>query len=128
MTMTRRTALKASAFAGAAAALPLAAGQAQGRAALVVHDSRLPASRAFLAAHSQGRRLDIAGEDGRFWATVRFGLPHLGLVEGLTRWSDWVQLRGALEERGLRLVSEARLSGQAGGSASLYRWTMRLRG
>lgn len=126
MKLTRRNALKTSAVLGAAAAVPLAASRA-GAVSLVVHDSRLSASRAFLAAQGQGRRLDIAGEEDRFWASVRSGLPHLALVEGLTRWSDWVQLRGALEERGLRLVSETRLDRRSGAD-NLYRWTMRRRG
>ena len=41
------------------------------------------------------------------------------LVEGLTRWSDWVGLRGELERQGLRLVAEHRTPG------GLHRWTMR---
>lgn len=126
MKLTRRSALKTTAVLGAATAIPLA-GDRAGAVSLVVHDSRLPASRAFVATQLQGRRLDIAGEEARFWATVRSGLPHLALVEGLTRWSDWVQLRGALEERGLRLVSETRLDKRSG-AENLYRWTMRLRG
>lgn len=122
MPIDRRTALKAGSLAGAAAALPAAARSATG-AALVVHDSRLAESEAFLAAQS-GSRLDIAREDAARWPLLRAGAPRHARIEGLTRWSDWVQLRSELEARGYRTAGEI----AAGAPRDhLFRWTMRRR-
>lgn len=48
-------------------------------------------------------------------------------VSGLSRWSDWTALRGALEERGLRLEQETRVAGPLSGRDHLFRWTMAAR-
>ncbi|MCP5395417.1 MAG: hypothetical protein H6918_01565 [Sphingomonadaceae bacterium] len=127
MRLSRRTALKAGAALGAAAGIPLAANRAAARPALLVHDSRLAESPAFLASRQGIRRFDMAQEAGSLWANVRRGLTSHGRIEGLTRWSDWVQLRGALEEQGFRMESEQRIPARIAGRNDLYRWTMRPR-
>ncbi|MBD3729327.1 MAG: hypothetical protein IE933_06430 [Sphingomonadales bacterium] len=130
MRLTRRHALTAGAALGAATALPLAGARLAARPALLVHDSRLAESPAFLAAHPATRRFDIAGEAAQQWRGLRGdGLARMarGPVSGLTRWSDWVQLRGALEAQGLRLASERILRPTAGFRHDLVLWAMRPR-
>jgi hypothetical protein len=114
MRMNRRTLLKSGAVAGGIAAAPVAAG-AFIPPALIVFDGRVLSSRAF--AHKMGgRRLDIAQEDILFWRNLR-ATNKGGRIEGLTSWSDWVLVRGLLEEKGLRVKQEAK-------AGKLFRWTM----
>ncbi|NBC36561.1 twin-arginine translocation signal domain-containing protein [Novosphingobium sp. FSY-8] len=124
---SRRSLLKGSALAGAAAALPLASSTAHAAARLVVYDSRVAESRDFAAQHRGGLMLDMAvAHDDRF-ALLRGDLPAITHVEGLTRWSDWLMVRGAMEERGLRLASETRIAAPLTGRDHLFRWALRSR-
>ncbi|WP_338466665.1 twin-arginine translocation signal domain-containing protein [Novosphingobium sp. ZN18A2] len=114
--VSRRSVLKAGAIAGAAAALPLTA--ARGEARVVVYDSRIAGSAAFAG----GRGIDLA----RGILSVRRELarvPRGATIEGLTRWSDWVGLRGMLQDRGFRTVGEVRRDR----AQAHFRWTMRPR-
>jgi hypothetical protein len=79
------------------------------RAELAIYDRRIPESVAFAAeAKAAGARLfDIAEEEARHWRNVRGGLR--APLVGLTRWSDWTILRGALEAQRLRVHREIRL-------------------
>ncbi len=114
MSFTRRSAIKSGA---AVLAVATATGRAAASAqpALVVFDSRIPASRAFAQKYS-GARIDVALEDESFWRTLRAELPK-GTVIGMTGWSDWVMVRGLLEEQGKRMKSETP-------SGAFYRWSM----
>jgi hypothetical protein len=114
MSFTRRSAIKSGA---AVLALTAAGGKAMSapRPALVVFDRRIPASRAF-AQRQSGPRVDVAVEDASFWRTLRTVSPE-GHVIGLTGWSDWVVVRGLLEEKGKRLSSET-------ASGKLFHWAM----
>jgi hypothetical protein len=114
MKINRRNLLKSSAVIGSLATAPLAA-RAINAPALTLFDSRLPASRAF-AGFVGGLKIDIADEDSRMWRTLRNARKN-GRVEGLTSWSDWVLVRGLLEERGLRVKQEKP-------TGKLFRWTM----
>ncbi len=79
---------------------------------LAIYDSRITESRYFAGhAAQQGLRLfDIAGQDDALWRDARagFGRKPREEVIGLTRWTDWVNLRGLLNEQGLRLTREVR--------------------
>jgi hypothetical protein len=70
------------------------------RSAVKLHifDSRFGvAAAAALAYH------DIATEDASLWRASRNLVLQSGdRVTGVTRWSDWVSLRGLFSERGLR--------------------------
>jgi hypothetical protein len=79
------------------------------RKACAVYDSRVAESALFAAeAQASGARpFDIAHEEAAHWRGVRAGLA--GPLIGLTRWSDWTILRGALEAQGRRVRSEVRL-------------------
>lgn len=115
MKLSRRSMLKWGA--AAPVALSGTARAALGPApALIIADSRLPASRAFAAGHS-APVIDVAHEDARFWSTLRSAAPQGGVV-GLTSWSDFVIVRGALEGQGKRLKSQSR-------EGRLFRWEMR---
>jgi hypothetical protein len=106
MNVTRRLVLKGALLAAASACA--ATGRAAGMPSepMVVYDSRLPQSRELLRQNS-GRAIDVADEHANFWRTLRGTAPR-GRVVGLTSWSDLVQVRGLLEEKGLRLRAEAR--------------------
>jgi hypothetical protein len=114
MSFTRRSAIKSGA---AVLALAAAASKAAAAAppALIVFDSRIPASCAFAQRHI-GPRIDVAKEDASFWRQLRADTP-TGSVVGMTGWSDWVVVRGLLEEKGKRLKSET-------ASGKLFHWTM----
>jgi hypothetical protein len=111
--------LKGGALAGSALAIPAFAMESQ-RLPLVIFDSRIAESLAFAATQAGPRRLDLAGGTEATWRAL--GSPHR--VTGLTRWSDWTALRGALEEQGLRLSEETRAAGPLSGRTHLFRWTM----
>ncbi len=120
--VTRRGVLQGGALAGAALAVP-AAGAALRDAALVVYDSRLPASLAFARTVGSVRTLDLAGEHAALFAGLRGPLPPGRAVEGLTRWSDWTGVRKELERQGWRVSAEA----PVGHGQHLFRWTMQPR-
>ena len=106
MRLTRRTFV----VSGGAAVSLMGTGAwaaAQSGPALVIYDSRLPRSVAF-ARSIAAERLDIAGEGARRWNTLRKALPP-GRIIGLTRWSDYVLVRGFAEEQRKRLTREERL-------------------
>lgn len=75
-------------------------------AGIVIYDSERPASRAFARSSAAPRRIDLAEEARTNWRAVR-SLSRGEGVAGYTPWNAYVTARGWLEERGLRLVSEA---------------------
>jgi hypothetical protein len=106
MNLSRRNMLKAS------GALALASGAGvraaiRRDAVLAVYDSRLPESCAFAqhAAAAGVALVDVADADQTRWRTLR-AAPKQGRIIGLTRWSDYVVARGALEDQRKRLRSE----------------------
>ena len=104
MNITRRSLLKC-ALVGAAAVLGTSRTRPES-GALLVYDSRLPQSLALKHGHA-GRSIDLAREHANMWGNLR-RLRSSGRVVGLTSWSDLVQVRGLLEERGSRLRAQAR--------------------
>ena len=114
---TRRHVLKGAVVAGAVAAVPPGAMRASG-AEVRVFDSRLGLSRAF----GNVTDVDLARGAAATRAAL-LALPQGAAVEGLTRWSDWIAVRGLLAERGWRTHTESR----APGPGNLFRWAMRPR-
>lgn len=111
------------ALAGAAVMAPLAAIPAiAAELRLAVYDSRVAASRSF--AIGAAGTFDIAGQDAMHWRDARSRLAAMARngASGVTRWSDWVNLRGLLAERGLRVAHEIHLGN------GLFAWTMLPRG
>lgn len=115
--MGRRTFIALSAGAGV---LPFVGKQAVAgeTSRLAIYDSRIPVTR--YPATATGRSFDIAGQDAAHWRDAR---RHLAAMTGdgatgVTRWSDWVNLRGLLAERGLRVASETHLG------HGVFAWTM----
>jgi hypothetical protein len=119
MRTSRRGLLKGGALAGAVAAVPVAVRAAE-VAALVVYDSRLAESASFAG----GQGIDLAAMSLR---EAHAALAGAARVEGLTRWSDWIVLRGLLEEQGLRRTAETRASAPLSGHDGLLRWSMAAR-
>lgn len=111
------------ALAGSVAMAPLVGIPAiAAEARFAIYDSRIAASRSF--ATRAARTFDIAGQDDVHWRDARARLAamaHDGAT-GVTSWSDWVNLRGLLAERGLRVAHETHLGN------GLFAWTMRPRG
>jgi hypothetical protein len=116
MKLTRRTLLKSALVVGTTAvgtqrvltAAPAPLG-------LRVFDSGLPSSRAWLS-HQTGPAIDVDNERRSRWAYLRSFEP-CGVVSGLTSWSDFVQVRGVLQEKGKRLRLESR-------RGELFYWEM----
>ena len=123
MQVSRRTMLKGGAFtslaAGSAIAAPVMAARMQ-PLPLVIFDSRIAESVAFSATQTGIRKLDLADGIAATWRAL--GSP--AHVTGLTRWSDWTALRGALEEQGLRTQTERRIAAPLSGRDHLFRWSM----
>ena len=104
MNITRRSLLKCALV--AAAAVPGTSRLRPEPGVLLVYDSRLPQSLALQQSHA-GRAIDLAHEHANRWGNLRRLRPD-GRVVGLTSWSDLVQVRGLLEQRGSRLRAQAR--------------------
>lgn len=119
MRVSRRSMLKGGALAGSALAMPAIAMEMQGFP-VVVFDSRIAESVAFAVAQAGAKTIDMAHGAEAGWRAL--GDP--GRVTGLTRWSDWTALRGALEEKGLRTIDEVRAAAPLSGRDHLFRWTM----
>lgn len=119
MQVSRRAMLKGGALATSAIAMPAAAMEMQATP-LVIFDSRIPESIAFAATQAGLRTIDLAQGTEAAWRAL--GNP--SRVNGLTRWSDWTALRGALEEQGLRAQDEARAPAPLSGRDHLFRWSM----
>ncbi|HWU02638.1 MAG TPA: hypothetical protein VN222_07875, partial [Novosphingobium sp.] len=110
------------------AAMPLATGaSAAVTTRLVVFDSRIPESLDFASRQPGAARIDMAQLHADGWAMLRGKWPEYGAIDGMTRWSDWVVLRGELEARGLRASAENRSSAPLSGRDHLFRWAMRQR-
>ena len=118
MKLTRRTMLKSALIAAAAATQAgrsVAAGSGAALIAWRVFDSRRPPSRAWLGFDAE-RVIDVAPDAANRWVRLRALNPE-GRVAGMTTWSDFVQVRGLLQEKGRRLRVEER-------SGDLFYWEM----
>jgi hypothetical protein len=103
MKLSRRTLIKAAGVVTATSGASVAV-MAKAQSQLVVFDSRKAASRNFATLHVASR-IDVAKEDVHFWRSLRSAREYNRIV-GATAWSDWVIVRGFLEESGKRLVRE----------------------
>jgi hypothetical protein len=83
--------------------------------ALVLIDARSASSQAFKHAFTCDW-IDVSQEERIGWRRLR-GWGGAGRVAGLTRWSEYLQARAVLEERGLRVRQEIRHD-------DLIRWEM----
>src|SRR3954467_14840587 len=101
MMLTRRALLASALLASTLSTGAAAEGRRRGPGALRVFDSRLPLSRAWLGSNT-GDSIDVAHEHGQRWRQLRHSAP-VGRIAGLARWSDYVQIRGVLEQKGKRL-------------------------
>jgi ABC-type sugar transport system substrate-binding protein len=117
MKITRRTLLTSAVLAAAAATEigRAAADSLRAGISLRIFDSRSSLSRAWRGSRAEGA-IDVAQEQANRWLNLRSITPH-GRVAGLTAWSDFVQARGVLEQKGLRLRTESR-------SGRLFYWEM----
>lgn len=119
MKVSRRALIKGGALATSAIAIPAMAAELKALP-LVIFDSRIPESVAFSLMQPGMRTLDLAQGTEATWRAL--GRPTR--VTGLTRWSDWTALRGALEEHGLRADKEIRAAAPLSGRDHLFRWSM----
>jgi len=103
MKLSRRGFVKASA-ASAAFTRSAARAMATQPPALVIYDSRIVQSRSFAQSHG-APMIDIALQHDTRWRDIRAGLPQ-GRIVGLTRWSDFVSMRGIAVAQGLRVAAE----------------------
>jgi hypothetical protein len=124
MRVSRRTILKG---AGALGAVSAAAVVAQEKNLLIaVFDSRLPEANAFAAdARQRGlKTIDISANDREIWQIAREDLVVSETIIGLTGWSDWLMLRGLLEEQGKRMTHQRRLTHTGNRLATPFEWSM----
>ncbi len=125
MIVDRRTTLAgllAATIGGSAVAGPPPAATRGGTALFV--DSRLSATPAFRGQRANAPAIDIADAPADLWRAVRAFVPAGRHVHGLTRWSDWVTLRGVLQDKGLRLRAETPLDPALAGGTALFLWEM----
>jgi hypothetical protein len=125
MSLTRRSLLKTGAVLSAAATLPATARAVTGKAPdLLVYDSRLPESLVAMQGKTASMTLDLAQMEATNWSPLRTLPATIRSAQGLTGWTDWVLLRGTLEDRGLRFQSETSVPAPVSGKAHLFRWKM----
>lgn len=122
MRISRRAMLKGGALAGSVVAMPAVAVEMHS-SPVIVFDSGIAESAAFATSRAGLRHIDLADGVEAGWRAL--GQPDR--ISGLTRWSDWTVLRGALEEQGLRVVHEARVPAPLSRRDHLFRWTMAAR-
>ena len=123
MMVDRRTTL--AGLMGSAALTTVAARAAMpGHPAILVIDSRHAISRALGLRTPGAHVIDIAAAHENFWAEVRGCRPRGAGVRGLTGWSDWVLLRGALQDKGLRVRAETPIDPARTSHAALFLWHM----
>ena len=103
MKLSRRSFVQAGAVGSLLAGSSVSA-MATDTPTLVIYDSRIAQARAFAEAHT-APKLDIARQHGLRWRDVRASLP-AGRIIGLTRWSDFVMVRGIAGEQGRRVLTE----------------------
>jgi hypothetical protein len=115
MNLSRRTMIQSSAAVVALGATNANARAVAAQPGLIIFDSRVAASRAF-AADFAAPHIDVATEDLLLWRSLRT-VAVSGPVLGLTGWSDWVVVRGLLQEKGKRLKQESK-------SGTLFLWRM----
>lgn len=114
-------ALSGAALAGAA----MSSAAAAGARPIAVYDLRIAESAKF-AAHAAARGqllFDVSDQHDTFWKAARRHAFDTNEISGLTRWSDWVALRGHLSERGFRVAREERIDTLTG--PTLFAWTMK---
>ena len=102
--LTRRAVLTRVLAAAGAVCLEASAGPREQGPTLALVDGRSRVSRAFrheFACES----IDVSEEDRTAWRRLRCWRG-AGRVVGLTRWSEYLQARAVLEERGMRLRRE----------------------
>ncbi len=124
MRASRRSVLKGAGVTVFAVGLTGRADSSQA-ASIMVHDSRIPESRAFAETCKGLLRINLAEKNEARLQSLRALGPNPGPVIGVTGWNDWVMVRGLLEEKGLRLVSEAPVPAPVSGKAHLFAWEMR---
>jgi hypothetical protein len=124
VSVSRRAVLKGASALGAATALPMAVTAKQ--PVLAVYDSRLPESRLFAVTQRRSgiRVIDIAQGGRALWTVAQQDIPASGTIIGMTGWSDWVVLRGLMEEQGKRLTHEIRIPHKGARMATPFEWGM----
>ncbi len=115
MNVTRREVLQAAMLTATVGSMGSVIAFSMPAAVLLVYDSRLPRSLALRARHP-ARAIDVAAEHATRWRGLRDWRSE-GRVAGLTTWSDWVLVRGFLEEKRKRVRTEAR-------RGELFYWEM----
>jgi hypothetical protein len=115
VSVTRRALLQIALIEASSRAFGAQVASVASAAVLIVCDRRVTESAAF-AKSCTTDCIDVAQDIGERWRRLR-RWSGSGPVSGLTRWSDYVQVRGLLQERGLRLRHESR-------RGALIRWDM----
>lgn len=100
MIFTRRIFLAGGAIASAAIPVSVRAIEVL-RNQITVFDSRFARSQMFAAA-GLGETVDVAQNPVNLWSALR-DVPTGASVVGLTRWSEFIAIRGQLESTGLRV-------------------------
>ncbi len=96
-----------------------AAGPTQRASGILLFDPQSPESRA-MAWEARGQRLvALTGDPVRQWRASLADAA--GPIGGITKWSDYLILRGLAAEQGLRVRSEETVA--VAGKPMLVRWT-----
>lgn len=137
-TMTKRDFLKTSLLGVSSLGLPAGAALASAagdQPAIHIYDSTLQASVDYVrrALDTGLPCFDLQQEELQLWRNARngFGAAPGTPIAGLTLWSDWLVVRGALEPLGWRVRHEVHLDELQGGhnprpgqKSALFAWSM----
>jgi len=106
----RRQALTGLIAGAALSGAPAARAAVRDAQTVIVADLRLPAVRRLTAGYRPARLIDLSAAHADLWREMRGFVPGGARVIGVTRWSDWIAVRGLLIERGLRVRAERPLA------------------
>lgn len=115
MIITRRALLRVMAVAATTAFISRTHALELPSGSVLVYDGLLPECRAF-SARPAGHCIDLVDERSHQWRKLR-ALGTQRHIVGLTRWNDLVQVRAAVEPKGMRVRVESRCG-------RLYYWEM----
>jgi len=119
--LDRRTALIAGvAFAAGTLTGAASAATRQSQATVLLFDPAVQEARALAGAANGPRLVAVAGDPMRLWRQKLAG--NTGPIRGITRWSDYLVLRGLAEEQGLRVRREEQV--ETAGGPMILDWSM----
>lgn len=134
VTVSKRDLLKSAVASAALLGMPVVGANASTSSIrqIFLFDSRFPLCQKVAGQAYRAGELcvDLVEEERAFWRNTRngFNAPRGTPVAGISLWSDWLVIRGALEPLGWRVKSEGKIGSLTGAhqykDVALFSWSM----